>query len=115
MLSTELRQLGGALTSGRVRGGAVSGLDGAVGVFSADLTPDRDSAAVAGAPLDRLHAALAPWAADSTYLNFAERRPAAPVFPAQAYQHLREVKTAVDPEDMIRANHPVHPLTRRWQ
>jgi FAD binding domain len=114
MVSTELRQLGGALTTGRVRGGAVSGLDGAVGVFSVDLTPDRDSAAAAGAALDRLHAALAPWAADSTYLNFAERRPAPPVFPAQEYQHLREVKTAVDPDDVIRANHPVPPLTRLW-
>jgi hypothetical protein len=113
MVSTELRQLGGALTSGRARGGAVSGLDGAVAVFSVDLTPDRDSAVAAGAALDRLHAALAPWATDSRYLNFVERRPAAPVFPAQAYQHLREVKTAVDPDDVIRSNHPVPPLTRR--
>jgi hypothetical protein len=114
-VSTELRQLGSALTSGRVRGGAVSGLDGAVAVFSVDLTPDRDSAVAAGAALDRLHATLAPWATDSTYLNFVERRHATPVFPAQVYQHLREVKTAVDPDDVIRSNHPVPPLSRRWR
>jgi FAD/FMN-containing dehydrogenase len=115
MLSTELRQLGGALAGGDVGGGAVSGLDGAVGVFSVDLTPDEDSAAAARVALDRLQAALAPWIADSTYLNFAERRPAAaPVFPPQVYQRLREIKTAVDPDDVIRANHPVPPLQRRW-
>jgi hypothetical protein len=114
MLSTEIRQFGGALAGGRGSGGAVSGLAGAAGVFSADLTPDRDSVVATRAALDGLRAALAPWAADSTYLNFAERRPAVPVFPAQAYQRLREIKTAVDPDDVIRANHPVPPLTRQW-
>jgi hypothetical protein len=115
MLSTEFRQLGGALTNGRVRGGAVSGLDGAVAVFTVDLTPDRDSIAAADAALDRLHAALAPWTTDATYINFVERERAAPIFPAQVYQRLREVKTAVDPDDVIRSNHPIPPLTRRWR
>jgi hypothetical protein len=44
------------------------------------------------------------------YLNFAETQGArARFWTEHAYQRLRRIKAAVDPGDMIRANHPVPP------
>jgi Berberine and berberine like len=59
--------------------------------------------------LDRLQAALAPWAA-SRLLNFAER-PLDPagMFTDEAYRRLREVKSKYDPDDLIQANHEIPP------
>jgi Berberine and berberine like len=44
------------------------------------------------------------------YLNFAETQDSGGRFwPEHAYQRLRRIKAAVDPGDMIRANHPGRP------
>jgi Berberine and berberine like len=52
--------------------------------------------------------ALAPWAARRMYLNFAEtQHPTAPFWPDQAYQRLRRIKANIDPDDIIRSNHPI--------
>jgi hypothetical protein len=54
--------------------------------------------------------ALAPWAATQMYLNFAETsRDPASFWSPRAYDRLRRIKAAVDPGNMIRANHPVPP------
>jgi FAD/FMN-containing dehydrogenase len=45
------------------------------------------------------------------YLNFAETpREAATFWTGQAYHRLRRIKAAVDPENVIRANHPIPPV-----
>jgi hypothetical protein len=57
-----------------------------------------------------MKSALAPWAARQIYLNFAETsRDPASFWSPQAYDRLRRIKAAVDPGDMIRANHPIPP------
>jgi FAD/FMN-containing dehydrogenase len=109
LLTTEIRHLGGALAPGAGSAGAVAGLDAAVVVYSAAIVPDADAAAAAHQSLDAVRTALAPWQAESTNLNFVER-PGARVFPAATLRRLRAVKTAYDPGDVIRANHPVVPL-----
>jgi hypothetical protein len=44
------------------------------------------------------------------YLNFTEtQRPVELLWTEEAYWRLRHVKAQVDPNDMIRANHPVPP------
>jgi hypothetical protein len=44
------------------------------------------------------------------YLNFAETpREAATFWTEQAYHRLRRIKAAVDPQNIIRANHPIPP------
>jgi hypothetical protein len=44
------------------------------------------------------------------YLNFAEtRRDPAALWSEHAYRRLRQIKARVDPDDVIRANHPVAP------
>ena len=45
------------------------------------------------------------------YLGFAEtQQDTATFWTEQAYHRLRRIKTAVDPDDLIRSNHPI-PLT----
>ena len=49
-------------------------------------------------------------AAARMYLNLAETsRDTRSFWAPQAYERLRRIKAAVDPADMIRANHPVPP------
>ena len=54
--------------------------------------------------------AMSPWAAAQTYLNLTETsRDPATFWTPQAYDRLRRIKAAVDPADLIRANHPIPP------
>ena len=53
---------------------------------------------------------MSPWAARQMYLNLADtRRDPASFWTPEAYDRLRRIKTAVDPDDLIRSNHPVPP------
>ncbi|GAB1820787.1 FAD-binding oxidoreductase [Herbidospora sp. RD11066] len=106
LLSVELRHLGGALRPGRVRGGAVDGLDAEFALFAAGITPDAASVAAVYEVLDELFAALAPWEATTGYRNFSERSRGR-FDSAEVEQRLRAVKAAYDPDNLIHANHPV--------
>ena len=55
-------------------------------------------------------AAVAPRAAEHTYLNFADtRRAPHSLFASESYHRLRQIKAIVDPDDTIRSNHPIPP------
>ncbi len=108
LLTVELRHLGGALTPGRTAGGAVSGMDAEIAVFSAGITPDADAVAAVHVTLDEVSAALAPWKAETAYRNFTER--SGPRFDRlETHIRLQRIKAAYDPADLIHANHPVTP------
>jgi hypothetical protein len=60
------------------------------------------------AQVQAVKAALAPWAAPHMYLNFAETQgDPASFWTEQAYHRLRRVKADVDPDNVIRSNHPI--------
>ncbi len=111
LLSVELRHLGGALTPGRAEeGGAVDGLPGAFAGYAVGIAPFPEAAAAVHASVTELGQAVAPWVIDRCYLNFAESSQAGAVFfGEETYARLQAVKTAYDPGDTIRANHPVPP------
>jgi hypothetical protein len=110
LASVELRHLGGALTPGRASGGAVDSIDASFALFVVGMTPDEASMRSVRAGVDAVQHAMAPWSTGGCYLNFAERRKAgAALFGGDVYERLRAVKTAYDPTDVIRANHPVPP------
>jgi len=67
---------------------------------------ERDVAAVL--------AAMRPWAARQMYLNLADTsRDPASFWAPEAYDRLRRIKAEVDPDDLIRSNHPVPPKQGR--
>jgi hypothetical protein len=110
LLSVELRHLGGEFARTRPGNGALACLDAHYVLFAASLAPVPELVAPVTAQVETVKNALAPWAARQMYLNFAEtRHPAAPFWTEQAYQRLRRIKANVDPDDIIRSNHPIPP------
>jgi FAD binding domain len=108
LLSAEIRQLGGEIGRARPQNGALAAIDAGFALFAVGIAPTPEAAAAVAGGLESLKAAMAPWAAERMYLNFAEtpRDPSA-FWPEQAYQRLRRIKAAVDPANRVRGNHPV--------
>jgi FAD/FMN-containing dehydrogenase len=106
LLSLEVRHLGGAL--GRASTGALPSLPGRFAVFAVGMAVDAGAARAIDERCDAVLDALAPWDAGYRYLNFSERSadPSA-FFPPGTQARLRAVKAQYDPEDVLRANHPV--------
>jgi FAD/FMN-containing dehydrogenase len=110
LVSVELRHLGGALRRAQDGHGALSTVDGDFSLYAVGVAPDATAAAAAGAHVDVVKAALSEWDAGYRCLNFTERRVGGDAWTPEAYRRLRAVKTLVDPDDIIRANHPVSPI-----
>ena len=109
LVAVELRHLGGALASAPEDAGALGRVDGELLLFAfgVPLGPADGPAIRAG--LDTVLAAVEP-ARRGSCLNFAETAVApASAFDAATWARLRAVKAAVDPDDLIRACHPVPP------
>jgi FAD/FMN-containing dehydrogenase len=105
----EIRHLGGAL--GRVPdgAGALGRLDGEYVLFAFGVPMGPDDGPAIRAALDRVLAAVEP-SAGGSYFNFADTPiDSSTAFPAETWQRLRAIKTAVDPDNTIRANHPIDP------
>jgi hypothetical protein len=110
LLSVEVRQLGGALGRPAAGGGAVSHLDADFALFGIGVAMSPEMGAAVAAHTGVVREALSPWEAETTYLNFAERDvPAERIFGPYTNHRLRAVKTAYDPADLFRSNHPVTP------
>lgn len=116
LLVAELRHLGGALDPDTAlalaaeRGvptpGVVAGFDAQYLVFAGGIPmPGLGEALVAS--LGRLFSRIEPWRAPVEYLNFAEHARSAEQLWGERVHRLRAVKLAVDPEGLIRSNHPV--------
>jgi hypothetical protein len=79
-------------------------------MFAVGMLPAPEHEAPVLKQVQAVKDALAPWAAKQMYLNFAESQPDPATFwTEQAYHRLRRIKTAIDPDDMIRSNHPIPP------
>ena len=110
LLSVEVRQLGGALAKPAPGGGAVSHLDADFVMFGVGIAMSPEQGAAVSAHVGAVREALAPWEAETAYLNFAERDiPGDNLFGPYAHHRLRAVKSAYDPADLFRSNHPVAP------
>jgi FAD binding domain-containing protein/berberine-like enzyme len=102
----ELRQLEGELGRARPENGALASIPAKYTLIAGGFAlPELESLT---RQIEAITHALAPWAAPYMYLNFADtRRDPASFWEAQAYQRLRRIKSAVDPADLIRSNHPI--------
>ena len=110
LLSVEVRQLGGAIGKPAAGGGALSHLDAEFVLFGVGIAMSPEMGAAVAAHVEVIHEALAPWEAETAYVNFAERDIAGDrLFGPYAHHRLRAVKAAYDPADLFRSNHPVAP------
>jgi FAD/FMN-containing dehydrogenase len=108
LLTVELRQLGGALGRPHPAHGALSCIDARYSLFAAGMVPAPQFEAPVREHVQAVHAALEPWAASHMYMNFADtERDTARFWSEHAYNRMRRIKAAVDPDDRIRSNHPV--------
>jgi hypothetical protein len=111
LVGVELRHLGGALCVAPDGAGALGTLDAGFAMFGLGMAAAPQFVTQVEAQLLRLRDAVAPWDAGRSFLNFGDR-PADPraFFKAGPYRLLRQVKGQVDPDDVIRANHPIAPV-----
>lgn len=108
LLGVELRQLGGALGRRAPGAGALGAIDGGYVLYGVGVPVTPEIGAAVEARLDAVVAAMAPWSAGRSYLNFAERPGgAASAFDRETLARLRALKRAVDPEGLIVANQPL--------
>ena len=74
------------------------------------LAPLPQAASAVARGVAAVQTAMSAWAAPQMYLNLAEtRRDPAAFWTPQAYDRLRRIKTRVDPDDLIHANHRIAP------
>jgi FAD binding domain/Berberine and berberine like len=112
LVSIELRHLGGELRRARPEHGALASIDADYSMYSVGVVPTPELEASVRTQVRAVKAALAPWAARHMNLNFTEtQQDAATFWGEQAYHRLRRIKTAVDPDDLIRSNHPIPPTS----
>jgi hypothetical protein len=113
LLVAELRHLGGEFSRARPGNGALDAIDADYALFAAGLAPTPEAARAVSVGIDAVTSAMTPWAARRMYLNFAEtRRDPASFWSPEAYHRLRRIKATADPDNLIRANHPIPPADR---
>jgi UDP-N-acetylenolpyruvoylglucosamine reductase len=114
LVVVELRHVGGEMKRARPANGALAAVDADYALFAVGTAPFPQAASAVAGAIAELQTAMSPWAARQMYLNLAEtRRDPSAFWTPQAYDRLRRIKAAVDPDDLIRSNHPVPPLETR--
>ncbi len=107
LLAVDLRHLGGAVGRPDPKGGAVNHLPGRFLLYAVGITPTPDAVRGVESHVAALKEALAPWSAKRDYLNFRDSADAASRFYDEAtIDRLAAVRTAHDPKQVVRANHP---------
>jgi FAD/FMN-containing dehydrogenase len=116
LLMAELRQLGGALGRKHEGGGVLSKLDADFVTFAGGIAATPELGAQAHADAVRFTEALAPFANGREYLNFAENPvDSRAAYGADVWTQLTGIRSAVDPDGVFTANHPVPRLFENGQ
>jgi hypothetical protein len=112
LLFAELRHLGGALARVPDGASAIGSFDGDYLFFTAGLVLGPEMGQAVAAAGERALAALSAWKTGSAYLNFVEHPTDTSAFySAEAFERLRAVRAAVDPDGLMVSNHPVPAAT----
>ena len=112
LAAIELRHLEGELARARPGNGSLASIPAKYSLIAGGFAPVPELEPDLWRQVDAIKQALAPWATAYRYLNFAETSSdPASFWEADDYRRLRRIKSAVDPGDLIRSNHPI-PLAR---
>ena len=108
LLHLELRHLGGALAESSAAHGAADRIDAAFLAYGIGMPTSPELTDVIGDALVTVRERFAPWASDTTFLNFAEQQPGTRAsFSPSTAGRLNAVKAAYDPDGILVANHAV--------
>ena len=108
LLMAELRQLGGQLGRKHEGGGVLNRLDAQFVSFGGGIAATPEMGAQAHADAVRLTEALSPFTNGRQYLNFAESSvETRSAYGADVWTQLSGIRSAVDPNGVFVANHPV--------
>jgi FAD/FMN-containing dehydrogenase len=111
LFATELRQLGGALASAVLGGGAINHLPGEYLLFAGTVAPTPEAAAEAATAAHAVIAAVTKHGSEQPYLNFVEHATdVRDAFDPTTWRQLVGIKSAVDPNRLFIANHPIPTL-----
>ncbi len=110
LLMVGLRHLGGAAGIAPAGAGVLGSLEGEYAMYGVGVPMAPEMAPAIDAHLDLVVSAMAPWSTGRDYLNLADRPgDASAAFDEATYRRLGEVKRRLDPDDLVRSNHPVRP------
>jgi FAD/FMN-containing dehydrogenase len=110
LLVAEIRHVGGALRRAEPHHGALASFDASYLTLAVGMAFDEHSQRASSDRLRLIADAFAPYATGREYLNFAATQTdPARFYPPDTYRRLRAVKAAVDPHEVMRANHPIAP------
>jgi FAD/FMN-containing dehydrogenase len=113
LLTVTLRHVGGEMSRARPHHGALAAVPAPYTAYAAGLAASAGASSAVSGYLETVRSALSPWTAPRAYLNLAETGGDPSRFwSPEAYERLRRIKAAVDPQDMIRANHSIPPAAR---
>jgi hypothetical protein len=110
LTSIEIRLLGGQFGQARPGGGSLAEISAPFLMYGVGVVPDPGQLPAIQGQLQAVNSAMAPWAAPQRFINLSETsRPADSFWPKPTFDRLRQVKAAVDPDNVVRANHLVPP------
>jgi FAD/FMN-containing dehydrogenase len=108
LLMAEIRHMGGAFARTGEGHGALSHIDGGYVLFAAGMPIDEQVAAAVERDSRELMEAMRPYGHGRSYSNFAERPvDAASFYSEETYRRLRAIRSRVDPDGLMRANHVI--------
>jgi hypothetical protein len=104
----ELMHLGGELRRRPPDGGALAVIAAEYQLAAGGGAVSPEGVQEIQGSLEALFGALRPWASPHMYLNVAStRRDPATLWKPEDFDRLRRIKAVVDPDDLVRSNHPV--------
>jgi FAD/FMN-containing dehydrogenase len=113
LLSVEFRHLDGELGRTSPDNGVLASLDAKYLMFAVGSPMSAEIGKAIERDIALLQRALTRWDAGRMYLNFAQQpRSGRSLFGEDGYARLRRVKTEVDPDNVLHANHQVEPVNR---
>jgi FAD/FMN-containing dehydrogenase len=108
LLLAELRHMGGAFARSGEDHGALDRIDGDYVSFAVGMPISPEVGAAVERDSRELMAAMSEFGSGRAYSNFAERAvDASSFYPEETYRRLRAIRSRVDPDGLLRANHEI--------
>jgi hypothetical protein len=108
LLSLEVRHLGGELGRAKPEHGALASIEAEYALYAVGVAPTPEAVEGMRGYIESVKEAVEPWTARHAYLNFSDTpRDPRTFWAEQAHRRLARIKQEVNPDGLVRSNHPV--------